>query len=906
PFDELTTYYPEIPAGAIQDIDGNLNAYYEWGFTTMEVGAPGVVSTTPAIGATGVALDVAVSAIFDEPISEGPNFDDILIWKADSTWAPGVSASIHGDTITINFTHDPFYELTTYYPEIPAGAIQDIDGNLNAYYEWGFTTMEVGAPGVASTTPANGATGVALDVTVSAIFDEPISEGPNFDDILIWNADTSWAPGVSASIHGDTITINFTHDPFDELTTYYPDIPAGAIQDIDGNLNARYEWGFTTIETGAPVIHSTTPANGATNVAIDSKVSATFNENITIIDLSGITIDNGATIVSTDLKKRTIKISHNLFAPETTYTVTIPAGAVEDRSGNPNALYTWSFTTVDVTAPSVDSIIPANGAIVSISTPVSATFNEDIIIIDPSGITIDNAATGVSASLEADNRTVNVAHDDFAFKTTYTVTIAAGAIEDTSGNPNELYSWNFTTGNLPVLNFSGIPYTVPEAGPEATIIVELSEPSLDAVTVDYATSDGTAQSGLDYNSATGTLTFDPGETMKTFTVSVIDDTIIEANETVILTLNNPTNAAIGQSNPTSLLIINDDLPSVYFEKNSYSIPENGGSISIGVVVSPTNPGTVTVNYATSDNSATFPSDYTAVNGILTFAPGETMKTFTVSVIDDTDFEALTETLAISLSVPSGATLGTPDSVMLSIHDDDQEIIDPIVSTNAATDIGLTSAVFHGNLIDIGSASSVDLFFQWGTTLAVENEIFVDTAGTPEDFAILITGLSAGHTYFFRAKAVGDSTVFGVTRMITMDAPYAAVGGGVAVGGAYLGGAVPTPPTPKPTPSPKPTPPAPTPTPIPTPPAPTPTPPVSTPTPPEPTPIPSPEPTQEPPAPTQEPPAVTAEPPPAIEDIDEDKPMSFQLISGLVIVTVVVVGLLLRIGYLVINRRQFVA
>jgi len=597
-FLELTQYWVIIQSGVVQDAEGSPNNQYIWSFTTEAVGAPTVVNTTPDNGATDVALDVAVSAIFDEPISEGPNFDDIIIWNADTSWAPGVSALIEKDTVTVTIAHDNFDELTTYYPVIPAGAVQDIDGNLNAYYEWSFTTMEVGAPGIASTSPANGATGIALDVIVSAVFDEDVTVVTDLAGIVIYysptetasgvsaileadrtitiahdtfndsatcyviipagvvqdaegnlNAKHEWiftttaagiptvisttpanletgvalnatvsatfdeeiiavdlsnvaiyyhtsgggdatVSGVSASIDGDTVTMSFTHNDFAESTTYYPVIPAGAVQSTSGFSNARYEWGFTTIEMGPPVVTSALPINGAIDVALDADVEVYFNEDVTIVSGAsayGILINDSTIGVSASFNPGhdRIQIFHDEFAPETTYTVTIPAGVVQDSSGNPNALYAWSFTTVDTTAPSVNSTIPANGAVVSISTLVSATFNEDITIIDPSGVTIDNAATGVAASLDVDNRTVIIAHDDFAFGNTFTVTIAAGAIEDISGNPNDLYTFSFTTGNMPVLNFSGRPYSVPEAGPAATITVVLSEQSLDAVTVDY-------------------------------------------------------------------------------------------------------------------------------------------------------------------------------------------------------------------------------------------------------------------------------------------------------------------------------------------------------------------------------------------------------------------------------------
>jgi hypothetical protein len=87
--------------------------------------------------------------------------------------------------------------------------------------------------------------------------------------------------------------------------------------------------------------------------------------------------------------------------------------------------------------------------------------------------------------------------------------------------------------------------------------VTLSASSGSTVMVDYATADGTAKAGSDYTSASGTLTFRPGETAKTIPVSIIGDTSIELDETFSVTLSNPVNAKIARGAGTET-IKNDD------------------------------------------------------------------------------------------------------------------------------------------------------------------------------------------------------------------------------------------------------------------------------------------------------------------------------------------------------------
>ena len=80
---------------------------------------------------------------------------------------------------------------------------------------------------------------------------------------------------------------------------------------------------------------------------------------------------------------------------------------------------------------------------------------------------------------------------------------------------------------LPELSFDNINITVDEDGSQAALSVELSQTSADTVTVDYATSDGSALAGDDYTATSGTLTFATGETVKAIIVPILDDAIYE-------------------------------------------------------------------------------------------------------------------------------------------------------------------------------------------------------------------------------------------------------------------------------------------------------------------------------------------------------------------------------------------
>src|SRR6185436_5057323 len=91
----------------------------------------------------------------------------------------------------------------------------------------------------------------------------------------------------------------------------------------------------------------------------------------------------------------------------------------------------------------------------------------------------------------------------------------------------------------------------------ATFTVTLSAASGRSVSVNYATANGTATSGTDYTAKTGSVTFTAGQVTRTFTVSILGDTTIEAHETILINLSGASNATVAQSQGTAT-ILNDD------------------------------------------------------------------------------------------------------------------------------------------------------------------------------------------------------------------------------------------------------------------------------------------------------------------------------------------------------------
>ncbi len=183
------------------------------------------------------------------------------------------------------------------------------------------------------------------------------------------------------------------------------------------------------------------------------------------------------------------------------------------------------------------------------------------------------------------------------------------------------------------------------------------------VTVQYATANGTASSGSDYTAKSGTLTFAPdGPTTQNITVLVNGDSLFEANETFSLILSNPTSATIIQGTATGTIDNDDVAPSISFLANAVSLTEGNagnGSMVFTVQLSEASGQNVTVNYATTNGTASSASDYAATSGTLTFLPtGSLAQDITVSVTGDL-VDEVDETFTLDLTNPVGATLASP-------------------------------------------------------------------------------------------------------------------------------------------------------------------------------------------------------------------------------------------------------
>ncbi len=204
-----------------------------------------------------------------------------------------------------------------------------------------------------------------------------------------------------------------------------------------------------------------------------------------------------------------------------------------------------------------------------------------------------------------------------------------------------------------------------------TVSLDAAAPS-SGVTVSYATANGTATTaGNDYQSATGVLTFLPGETQKAVSVAVVGDRVFEANETLQLRLTSPVNATLLDALGVGT-IVNDDLRPAIRIADVTALEGNAGVTTLVFPVTLSSPalaGGATVRWTTADSTATLAdADYVAAAGTLAFAEGEVSGEIRVDVLGDTVVEA-TERVSVRLSTVTNATIGDSLGVGNLVNDD---------------------------------------------------------------------------------------------------------------------------------------------------------------------------------------------------------------------------------------------
>jgi hypothetical protein len=411
------------------------------------------------------------------------------------------------------------------------------------------------------------------------------------------------------------------------------------------------------------------------DVAVSNDGAPEANESVNLTLTSGATTVDGAllSIVDNDNAKTSVQLSsptYNVNEADGTATVTVTlshavdadvtvAYATADGSALAGSDYTDTHGTLTF-AGNVSNGGPGSGETAkTIQIPITQDPNAE----DPETLTLalSNALPGASSIL--------------GVPATATVTIVD---DDPPG----------------LIDFKSLHYNVNETDGQATVTVERLGGVGGVVSVDYNTSDGSATADSDYAATTGTLNWAVGDSAdKTFTVPVTWDGRAEGTESINLALTNPGGGSDLGSTTAAVVRIGDDGASGPLALNStaYRVGEAGGTVNVTVTrAGGSLGGPVTVDYATSNDTATAGSDYTAANGTLTFGPGEARKSFTVHVTSDSAPEG-DETFTVKLSnAGGGASIGSPAGATVTITNDDLVRAGPATADTTAPTLTLAA------------------------------------------------------------------------------------------------------------------------------------------------------------------------------------------------------------------------
>jgi hypothetical protein len=355
------------------------------------------------------------------------------------------------------------------------------------------------------------------------------------------------------------------------------------------------------------------------------------------------------------------RLTLNITVPTVTVSATDSA-AGEPGSGLGSGTFTFSRTGST-----------AAGLTVSFTVGGTATSGSDYVNLG-SSVTFAAGSSTVT-------KTVSVL-DDAVVEPVETViaTLAAG-VGYNVGSPSSA-TVNITSDDPPVITVAATDATAGEPGTgqgSGTFTFTRTGPTTSSLVVTY-TVGGTATSGSDYTAIGTTVTFGAGSATTTKTVSVINDSVVEANETVVVTLVDGAAYNLGSPSAATVTIRDDDPPSITVVAADASAgePANPGSFTF----SRNGPTTaaLTVNIAVS-GSATSGTDYTSLGTTVTFAAGSATATKTVSPIDDAVAE-LTETVVATVVAGTGYVIGAPSSATVNLLDNDGVVVEDLLVDNA--------------------------------------------------------------------------------------------------------------------------------------------------------------------------------------------------------------------------------
>jgi uncharacterized repeat protein (TIGR01451 family) len=427
------------------------------------------------------------------------------------------------------------------------------------------------------------------------------------------------------------------------------------------------------------------------------------------------TADNTATLADSDYVQ--VPVTTLTFNPGDPLTQIVPVTINGDVAIEDNETFFVNLTnptnSVIDDAQGIGTIINDDGPVLSVDDvtilegDVGTTdfvFTVSISENPGAAVTVDVATNDASAVAALGDYTAVATQLTFNPGDPLSQTVTVSVNGDTTIEPNETFTLDLSNStnasifddqgvgtilndDFPELSISDVTVTEGDSGTtNATFMITLSGNTPNLVQADLAVNDGTATIlDGDYNPlAINKILFNPGAPLtQTINVQVNGDTIAEADETFTVDLSNPVNVVLADDSGLGTILDDDTvippppaLPMLSINDVSVDEGDEGtteATFTVSLDMAAAMP--VMVDFDTSDGTATTADgDYVATNGTLTFAPGDTSETITVSINGDTDVEP-DETFSVALSSAVNAAIAD-GSGEGTIVNDDEEIAPP--------------------------------------------------------------------------------------------------------------------------------------------------------------------------------------------------------------------------------------
>ena len=397
------------------------------------------------------------------------------------------------------------------------------------------------------------------------------------------------------------------------------------------------------------------------NVAVTDDASVEPNESFNAT-LSGASAGNIAT------SSITVEIQDN---EQSVWSVAANSDSILEGAGNA------SFTVSRTGATAAGTIVFATAGVSATSADFTSV-NQTLTFADGElSKTVTVALTG--DSLLETTETFQGSIQGASSGTIATGTATVSIIDD------EQDTWRIST----VDNLAST--SVSEGATSVAVLVTREGPASAAATIVVATGGGSATAGSDYTGVNQTLTFAAGETQKTVSIALTDDSAPEPNESFNVSISTASAGTLGSQTSVAVELTDNEQALWSVSADQASVSEAAGSAAFTVTRSGKTDVAATIVVSSGGGEATAGSDYTSVNQTLTFAAGQTQQTVQVAIGQDSALES-NETFSLTLSSPSAGNIETA-SASLTINDDDQSTWSIAANASAPIDEGAGSSSF---------------------------------------------------------------------------------------------------------------------------------------------------------------------------------------------------------------------